>query len=140
MLFTPPIWESQLFPSTESPRLCYSESVSFDASTCKINNLSCKLIGVIPGSTNGLYKVGHVYAATVSPERVNLPTLHTRRRLAHIAPTLSVRSSEKAQWRAYSSSATERLCSVTHAMSARIASGDNAGIARGCEHRVECKI
>ena len=59
-------------------------SVTFDASTCKIRNPSGKLIGIIPQSTNGLYKVEHVYAATVSPECVNLQMLH--RQLAHIAP------------------------------------------------------
>jgi hypothetical protein len=59
-------------------------SVTFKDNVCQIRNKSDKIIGSIPVSQNGLYKVEKVYAAATSEERVNLVTLH--RRLAHIAP------------------------------------------------------
>jgi len=59
-------------------------SVIFKDDTCTIKNKDNKVIGVIPASANGLYKVEHVHTAMVALERVELATLH--RRLCHIAP------------------------------------------------------
>ena len=59
-------------------------SVTFQASVCKIRRPSSTVIGRIPTTANGLYKVQHAYAASVALERVSLPTLH--RQLVHIAP------------------------------------------------------
>jgi hypothetical protein len=62
-------------------------SVTFEPKSCKIKNPAGKLIGNIPASSNGLYKVEHAYfAANTSPvERVDIHTLH--RRLGHISAT-----------------------------------------------------
>jgi hypothetical protein len=62
-------------------------SVIFEPKSCKIKNPAGKLIGNIPASSNGLYKVEHAYfAANTSPvERVDIHTLH--RRLGHISAT-----------------------------------------------------
>jgi hypothetical protein len=66
-------------------RICKAgNSVTFKGDNCTIKNRNDKTIGVIPVSANGLYKVEHAYAATIAPERVDLPTLH--RRLCHIVP------------------------------------------------------
>jgi transposase InsO family protein len=64
-----------------------SHSVTFEPKSCKIKNPAGKLIGNIPASSNGLYKVEHAYfAANTSPvERVDIHTLH--RRLGHISAT-----------------------------------------------------
>ena len=59
-------------------------SVCFEGQSCKIKDSCDKVIGVIPASDNGLYKVDHVYSADTAPERVELATMH--RRLGHIAP------------------------------------------------------
>ena len=58
-------------------------TVSFEGKSCKIRNQAGVLIGDIPASASGLYKVEHAYAAIDSLEKVDLPTLH--RRLGHIA-------------------------------------------------------
>jgi hypothetical protein len=58
-------------------------TVSFEGKSCKIRNKAGVLIGDIPASASGLYKVEHAYAAVDSLEKVDLPTLH--RRLGHIA-------------------------------------------------------
>jgi transposase InsO family protein len=62
-------------------------SVTFEDNTCKIKTRSGKLIGNIPASANGLYKVEHthsVYSANSSTvEQVDIHTLH--RHLGHIA-------------------------------------------------------
>jgi hypothetical protein len=59
-------------------------SVIFKDDTCQIRDKSDSVIGTIPASQNGLYKVEKAYVATVLQERVDLRTLH--RHLAHIAP------------------------------------------------------
>ncbi len=59
-------------------------SVTFKDNACQIRNKADKIIGSIPASQNGLYKVERVFAAATPEERVDLVTLH--RRLAHIAP------------------------------------------------------
>jgi hypothetical protein len=58
--------------------------VTFKGKNCTIRNRNDKVIGIIPVSANGLYKVEHAYSAIAAPERVDLPTLH--RRLCHIVP------------------------------------------------------
>ena len=60
-------------------------SVTFEDCKCIIKDKRRDtVIGTIPVSSNGLYKVEHAYAAVIAPERVSLATLH--RRLAHIGP------------------------------------------------------
>jgi hypothetical protein len=60
-------------------------SITFEDSKCIIKDKRWNMvIGVIPVSPNGLYKVEHAYAAVIAPEHVSLVTLH--RRLAHIGP------------------------------------------------------
>ena len=59
-------------------------AVTFKDNACQIRDKSDKVIGTIPASQNGLYKVDRVYAAATQDERVSLATLH--RRLAHISP------------------------------------------------------
>ncbi len=59
-------------------------SVCFEGQLCKIKDSCDKIIGEIPASNNGLYKVDWVYSAIMMQERVNLATMH--RRLGHIAP------------------------------------------------------
>jgi hypothetical protein len=59
-------------------------AVTFKDNTCQIRNKSDKVIGMIPASQNGLYKVDRVCAAATPEEHVDLAMLH--RRLAHIAP------------------------------------------------------
>jgi len=63
----------------------------FKDDICTIKNKDNKVIGIIPASTNGLYKVEHVHMAMVALECVELATLH--RRLCHIAP-----DGVKVQW------------------------------------------
>ena len=60
-----------------------SYTVTFKNDTCKIQNKSDKVIGSIPVSQNGLYKVKWVYAAATHEEHVDLVMLHQC--LAHIA-------------------------------------------------------
>jgi len=50
--------------------------VTFKASTCKIKCSNGTVIGTIPASVNGLYKVEHAYAASIALERVTLAALH----------------------------------------------------------------
>jgi hypothetical protein len=59
-------------------------SVTFKGKNCTIRNQNDKVIGIIPVSANGLYKVEHAYAAATTPECIDLPTLHCQ--LCHIAP------------------------------------------------------
>ena len=56
--------------------------VQFENRTCKIIRNS-STIGSIPASTNGLFKVEHLFIATESPENVDILTLHHR--LSHIS-------------------------------------------------------
>ena len=56
-------------------------TVLFEGDRCKIINKNAKVIGDIPVSTNGIYKVLHAGAATL--EQVDLLTLH--RRLGHVS-------------------------------------------------------
>ena len=58
--------------------------VTFKDNTCQIQNQSDKIIGIIPVSQNGLYKVEQVYAAATPDKCVDLAMLHCC--LAHIAP------------------------------------------------------
>ena len=58
-------------------------SVCFEGQSCKIKDACNKVIGIIPASNNGLYKVDRVYAVVTAPERVDLPSMHCR--LRHIA-------------------------------------------------------
>ena len=58
--------------------------VTFKNNTCQIRNQSDKIIGIIPVSQNGLYKVEWVYATATPDECVDLAMLY--RHLAHIAP------------------------------------------------------
>jgi hypothetical protein len=51
-------------------------SICFKAQSCKIKDLCDKVIGVIPASDNGLYKVNRVYAAIMAPEHVDLVVMH----------------------------------------------------------------
>jgi hypothetical protein len=49
-------------------RICKAgNSVTFKDGTCTIKNKANKVIGVIPASANGLYKVVHAYAAITAP-------------------------------------------------------------------------
>jgi hypothetical protein len=60
-------------------------SVTFEDSKCIIKDKRRNMvIGVIPMSPNGLYKVEHAYAAIIAPERISLAMLHHR--LVHIGP------------------------------------------------------
>jgi hypothetical protein len=60
-------------------------SVAFEHKSCKIKIKTGKIIGKIPASSNGLYKVEHAHVAlsTGTVEQVNIHTLH--RRLGHIS-------------------------------------------------------
>jgi transposase InsO family protein len=62
-------------------------SVTFEDNTCKIKTRTGKIIGKIPASTNGLYKVEHAHsvynANNDTVEQVDIHTLH--RRLGHIS-------------------------------------------------------
>jgi hypothetical protein len=57
-------------------------TVEFEGGTCKIKR-DGHVIGNVPASANGLFKVEHALAAAESIERVDILTLH--RRLGHIA-------------------------------------------------------
>jgi len=57
--------------------------ICFEGQSCKIKDLHDKVIGVIPASDNGLYKVDRVYSAVMALEHVELATMH--RCLGHIA-------------------------------------------------------
>src|SRR5260221_6608614 len=75
-------------------RICKAgNSVIFKDDTCTIRNKNNKVIGVIPASANGLYKVEHAYVAATALERVDLQTLcHDRPSFAscstHAVPPL----------------------------------------------------
>jgi hypothetical protein len=56
-------------------------SVLFEGDRCKIMNKNARIIGDIPVSNNGIYKVLHAGAATL--EQVDLLTLH--RQLGHVS-------------------------------------------------------
>jgi hypothetical protein len=59
-------------------------SVSFQGSTCKIENQKGETVGQIPSNTNRLYRVEHVCAASATAnEVIDIRTLH--RRLGHVA-------------------------------------------------------
>lgn len=51
-------------------------SVTFEGKSCMIKNKSGKIIGDIPASPNGLYKVEHVLAAAAAMKQVNILTVH----------------------------------------------------------------
>ena len=51
-------------------------TVSFEKDTCTIRNQHGVTIGVIPPSSNGLYKVKHTYVTAVSAECIDLLMLH----------------------------------------------------------------
>jgi Integrase core domain len=51
-------------------------SVSFEGQECKIQNRKGTVIGKIPASTNGLYKVEHKFAAAATTEHMDILTLH----------------------------------------------------------------
>jgi hypothetical protein len=57
-------------------------TILFDGGTCKIQNKNSKVIGQIPVSQNGLYKVERDHAGLVIPEDNGILALH--RRLGHI--------------------------------------------------------
>jgi hypothetical protein len=57
--------------------------VCFEGQLCKIKDLHDIVIGVIPASDNGLYKVDRIYSAVMAPKCVELATMH--RCLGHIA-------------------------------------------------------
>ncbi len=59
-------------------------SVTFKDNICQIQDKADKVVGMIPATHNGLYKVERVCAAIVLEERIDLKMLH--RHLAHIAP------------------------------------------------------
>ena len=61
-------------------------TVSFKGDSCKIKNCSGTIIGTIPATSNGLYKVdcAYVAAATAMLEHADMLTLHQC--LGHIAP------------------------------------------------------
>jgi hypothetical protein len=58
-------------------------TVSFEGDSCKIKNKRGHIIGTIPASSNGLYKVDRAYVAAVPIEHISLLALH--RRLGHVA-------------------------------------------------------
>ncbi len=59
-------------------------AVSFEGDACKIKSKAGKIIGIVPASANGLYRVDHSVIARAAIETVSLLTLH--RRLGHISP------------------------------------------------------
>jgi transposase InsO family protein len=58
-------------------------SVAFEGQSCRIKNKSGKIVGDIPASPNGLYKVEHSLTAAAAAEQVDILTVH--RRLGHIS-------------------------------------------------------
>ena len=60
-------------------------TVSFEKDTCTIRNQHGVTIGIIPPSSNGLYKVECTYVAAASAECIDLLMLHQC--LGHIAPS-----------------------------------------------------
>jgi hypothetical protein len=58
--------------------------VLFEGDSCYIKNKKGKVIGKIPQSTNGLFKVKCQVMAASAEEHVSIPTLHHR--LRHILP------------------------------------------------------
>ncbi len=59
-------------------------AVSFEGDACKIKSKASKIIGVVPTSANGLYRVDHSVVAGAAIETISLLTLH--RQLGHISP------------------------------------------------------
>ena len=59
-------------------------SITFDIDACQIWDKSDKVIGTIPASQNGLYKVEKAYAAAIPEECIDLRLLHQH--LTHISP------------------------------------------------------
>ena len=55
-----------------------SYSVMFEGQNCKIKNKNGRIIGDIPASPNGLYKVKHMLAAAAAVEQVDILTVHCR--------------------------------------------------------------
>jgi len=51
-------------------------SVNFEGTSCKIKSKTGKIVGDIPASPNGLYKVEHALAAAAAAEQVDIPTPH----------------------------------------------------------------
>ena len=58
-------------------------SVAFEGMNCKIKNQHGTIVGDIPASPNGLYKVEHTLMAAAVAEQVDILTVHCR--LDHIA-------------------------------------------------------
>jgi hypothetical protein len=58
-------------------------AIWFEGDSCYIKNKSGKIIGKIPRSTNGLYKVKHQVTTASTEEHVRIPMLHHR--LGHIS-------------------------------------------------------
>ncbi len=58
-------------------------SVLFEGKSCRIKNKDGKIVGDIPMSPNGLYKVEHSLTAAAAAESVDILTIH--RRLGHIS-------------------------------------------------------
>jgi gag-polypeptide of LTR copia-type/Integrase core domain/GAG-pre-integrase domain len=58
-------------------------TVTFEGKSCKIRNKGGKIVGNIPVSPNGLYKVEHSLAAAAAAEPLDILTVH--RRLGHIS-------------------------------------------------------
>jgi len=51
-------------------------AVSFEGDACKIKSKAGKIIGVVPASANGLYRVDHSVVAGAAIETISLLTLH----------------------------------------------------------------
>jgi hypothetical protein len=58
--------------------------VIFDADVCRIFNRAGNSIRAIRANKHSLYKAEHIYAASISDERVDIVIIH--RHLTHIAP------------------------------------------------------
>ena len=58
-------------------------SVAFEGQSCKIKSKGGKIVGDIPASPNGLYKVEHTLVAAAAAEPADILTVH--RRLGHIS-------------------------------------------------------
>jgi hypothetical protein len=58
-------------------------SMSFEGQECKIQNKNRNVIGRIPTSMNGLYKVEHKFAGAATTKHVDILTHH--KQLSHIS-------------------------------------------------------
>jgi len=58
-------------------------SVAFEGQSCRIKAKDGRIVGDIPASPNGLYKVEHALTAAAAAEQVDILTVH--RRLGHIS-------------------------------------------------------